>query len=152
LHLDHQVQVAFYVIALRAWADALRITDLTFDHVGAVWLPVAADRLDDVKSISREFVRIVPFNLSLITPMVEEYLFQKLPALLMKPVRDLDWHLNPFCSVCEFTDVCRKDSLDQRHLSLIPNMSHSDYRWLKVFMLLYFSLSFLMLFRGEIAI
>ncbi|KAG0278089.1 Tripartite DNA replication factor [Linnemannia exigua] len=108
--ISHQFQVTLYAIFLDHLIKVNGQTDrVEVDLQGGVWTP---DR-DDPHVFSLAFMR----------PIIENFIYKELPAMLMKPLDKATWHIDSPCHQCEFLDSCKKDARDQMTLSLIPMLS-----------------------------
>ncbi|KAG0084790.1 Tripartite DNA replication factor [Podila epicladia] len=74
------------------------------------------------------------FSLSFMRPIVERFMLEELPAILSKPLRDAEWHIDGPCSQCEFLPRCRIEAETQKTLSLIPLLSKKSALWIKSLM------------------
>lgn len=61
-------------------------------------------------------------------------MLDELPAILSKPLKDAEWHIDSPCSQCEFLPRCRIEAETQRTLSLIPLLSKKSAQWIKSLM------------------
>ncbi|KAF9132533.1 Tripartite DNA replication factor [Mortierella sp. 14UC] len=108
--ISHQFQVTLYAIFLDHLIKINGETDLVeVDLQGGVWTP---DR-DDPHNFSLAFMR----------PIIENFIYKELPAILMKSLDKAVWHIDSPCYQCEFLDSCKNDARDQMTLSLIPMLS-----------------------------
>ncbi|KAG0375559.1 Tripartite DNA replication factor [Mortierella sp. AD032] len=108
--ISHQFQVTLYAIFLDHLIKVNGQTDhIEVDLQGGVWTP---DR-DEPHVFSLAFMR----------PIIENFIYKELPAMLMKPLDKAAWHIDSPCHQCEFLDSCKKDARDQMTLSLIPMLS-----------------------------
>lgn len=63
------------------------------------------------------------FSLAFMRPIIENFIYNELPAILMKPLNRAVWHIDSPCHQCEFLDSCKDDAREQMTLSLIPMLS-----------------------------
>ncbi|MDO9018375.1 MAG: AAA domain-containing protein [Deltaproteobacteria bacterium] len=109
LKASHRIQVTLYALLLRevlAHADIPVPVDL---DEAAIWL----------------FAQPRPerFPLSLTVGVVEEFLRDRVSAVLSAPKDDVAWHLFYRCEWCEFYQPCRAEADAARSVSLIPYLS-----------------------------
>lgn len=89
---------------------------------GAVWLPIS--RPDGSAQDTSSQAALEHFPVSVLLPRVRDLLQSVIPGLLKKRQPELDWHLNPICKPCDFSDRCREE-VGERFGSL-PGISLSD--------------------------
>ncbi|KAF9547215.1 Tripartite DNA replication factor [Mortierella hygrophila] len=108
--ISHQFQVTLYAIFLDHLIRINRQTDLVEVALqGGVWTP---DRGDPHV-----------FSLAFMRPIIENFIYKELPAILTKPLNEAVWHIDSPCLQCEFLDSCKDDAREQMTLSLIPMLS-----------------------------
>ncbi|KAF9092872.1 Tripartite DNA replication factor [Mortierella sp. AD031] len=108
--ISHQFQVTLYTIFLDHLIKVNGQTGLVeVDLQGGVWTP------------DREDPHV--FSLAFMRPIIENFIYKELPAILMKPLRQAVWHIDSPCHQCEFLDSCKDDAREQMTLSLIPTLS-----------------------------
>ncbi|KAG2016116.1 hypothetical protein CC2G_009317 [Coprinopsis cinerea AmutBmut pab1-1] len=123
---SHHVQIYFYSLCLQHLLMAP-----FFEAAGkaGVWLPpedgfnVAPPSFDDIKSI----------DLSLLSPSLDTFLFDRLPRLLSLPKSRVKWHFNPLCSGCDYSAQCKRTVIREGRLGTMPNVSINDARVLQEF-------------------
>ncbi|KAF9301843.1 Tripartite DNA replication factor [Mortierella antarctica] len=119
--ISHQFQVTLYAIFLDHLIKVHKQEDnIEIDVQGGVWIPSDPEP----KTFSLSFVR----------PIVERFMLEELPAILSKPLKDAEWHIDDPCSQCEFLPRCRIEAETQRTLSLIPLLSKKSAQWIKSLM------------------
>ncbi|KAK5798768.1 P-loop containing nucleoside triphosphate hydrolase protein [Linnemannia elongata] len=108
--ISHQFQVTLYAIFLDHLIRVNGQTDRVEVHLqGGVWTPDCVDPH--------------VFSLVFMRPIIENFLYRELPAILMKPLSQATWHIDSPCHQCEFLDSCKDDAREQLTLSLIPMLS-----------------------------
>ncbi|KAI9207287.1 uncharacterized protein BJ171DRAFT_596851 [Polychytrium aggregatum] len=141
--ISHQVQIGYYWLAIQAlilefaqtrpefslkdssvsfqYQDQL--IELARDGFGEVWIPHKTDptRRDPAGC----------FSVSVLRPLLEDFLFRQLPSIMAKPAGEAAWHLREACQGCEYMDECRAVAVSQQTLSAIPNLSSHDFDFLK---------------------
>ena len=109
LKASHRVQVTLYALLLRE----------VLAHAG-ISIPVDLDEaaiwLFDQPTPER-------FSLSLSISVVEEFLRDRVAAVLSAPKEDVAWHLFFRCEWCEFYEPCRAEADATASVSLIPYLS-----------------------------
>lgn len=109
LKASHRVQVTLYALILREalarWGIALEV-DL---DEAAIWL--------------FERPEPEPVALALTRGVVEDFLRDRVPAVLASPPEDVAWHLFFRCEWCEYYDHCREEADRTRSVSLLPYLS-----------------------------
>lgn len=91
--------------------------NIEIDVQGGVWIPSDPEP----KTFSLLFMR----------PIVERFMLEELPAILSKPFKYAEWHIDGVCDQCEFLPRCRTDAESQKTLSLIPLLSKKSALWIK---------------------
>ncbi|KAJ1531173.1 hypothetical protein HK096_007851, partial [Nowakowskiella sp. JEL0078] len=89
------------------------------DPSGEIWMPNTNEQLD-IPSQNEIF------SISMILPVVEDFLFRQLPGIVSKKESDIPWHFNQLCEDCEYREGCRKNAINQKKISAIPNISFND--------------------------
>ena len=46
------------------------------------------------------------FDIALVLPMVENFLYEQLPRILALPLDQVPWHYHNVCATCEFAPRC----------------------------------------------
>ncbi|KAF7321769.1 AAA-12 domain-containing protein [Mycena kentingensis (nom. inval.)] len=114
---SHHVQIYFYQLCL-----SYLLPQPLFQPAdnAAIWLPPAggfdADTvpsLDDLKSI----------NIHLLAPSLDDFLFRRLPKIVLRPKGELQWHLNPLCRACPYEEECTEKTVAEGRLGTMPNIS-----------------------------
>ncbi|KND03425.1 uncharacterized protein SPPG_00910 [Spizellomyces punctatus DAOM BR117] len=124
--ISHQVQIGYYWLALneifQEWVaeHPNRDVQLIGDDTGVVWIP----------STNSRHPTSGQFSVSLLRPLLEDFLFRDVPAILGRELKNVPWQYNSLCSGCEFMDRCRKEVVDEEKLSMIPQLSMKDHRFL----------------------
>ena len=121
MKLSHQVQVTFYHLALSYIIEEIAargVTDLQLSNIGGIWRPGS-----DLESLDE-------FSIALTRPMLEEFVYERLPAILSQPRTEVSCHYSAVCASCPFKDHCRENAIRDKDLSCIPYLSASDKRWL----------------------
>ncbi|KAG0006117.1 Tripartite DNA replication factor [Entomortierella chlamydospora] len=115
---SHQIQVTLYAIFLSHLIKVNKQEHLVeIDPRGGVWIP----QHKEPQTFSLVFMR----------PIVENFIFEELPSILMKPLRSAVWHIDSPCLQCEFLPSCKVDAAKQNTLSLIPLLSKKSALWVK---------------------
>ncbi|KAF9198227.1 Tripartite DNA replication factor [Haplosporangium sp. Z 27] len=116
--ISHQIQVTLYAIFLDHLIKVNKQEHLVeIDPRGGVWVP--------------QYQEPQTFSLAFMRPIVENFIYEELPMILMKPLRSTVWHIDIPCLQCEFLDSCKMDAKDQKTLSLIPSLSKKSALWIK---------------------
>ncbi|KAF9159765.1 Tripartite DNA replication factor [Actinomortierella ambigua] len=116
--LSHEVQVTLYAIFLEHLIKVHRQDDLIeVDTQGGVWLPASKEPYQ--------------FSLAFMRPAVKDFLYQDLPAILLKPLNQAVWHVHAPCNQCNYLEQCKKEAKEQRTLSLVPGLSKSHATWIR---------------------
>lgn len=90
---------------------------LEIDPRGGVWVPIQSEPK--------------VFSLAFMQPIVENFIFRELPALLIKPKQSVVWHIDDPCLQCEFLAGCKKDAAEEKTLSVIPLLAKKPAIWIK---------------------
>ncbi|KAF9987191.1 Tripartite DNA replication factor [Mortierella antarctica] len=110
MKVSHQFQVTLYAIFLD---HLIKVHDqqhlVEIDIHGGVWIP----SYEEPRTFSLTFMR----------PIVETFIYNELPSILLKPPRSLVWHIDSPCHQCEFLATCKNDAKEQMTLSVIPMLS-----------------------------
>ncbi|KAF9987245.1 Tripartite DNA replication factor [Modicella reniformis] len=118
IKISHQFQVTLYAIFLDHLIKVNKQQHLLeIDPRGGVWIP----NQDEPKVFSLAFMR----------PIVENFIFRDLPAILIKPWKSVTWYLDDPCRQCEFLAGCTKDASEQKTLSVIPLLTKKSAIWVK---------------------
>ncbi|KAG0365645.1 Tripartite DNA replication factor [Gamsiella multidivaricata] len=118
IKVSHQFQVTLYAIFLDHLIKLHGQQDLVeVDFRGGVWIP--------------QHEEPTTFSLAFMRPVVEEFIFRDLPAILKKPLRSVVWHIDNSCHQCEFLPRCKGDALEEKTLSVIPLLSKRSALWIK---------------------
>ncbi|KAF9023518.1 Tripartite DNA replication factor [Haplosporangium bisporale] len=116
--ISHQFQVTLYAIFLDHLIKLNKQQDnIEIDIQGGVWIPSDPEPKT--------------FSLSFMRPIVERFMLEELPAILSKPLKNAEWHIDGPCGQCEFLPRCRVDAETQKTLSLIPLLSKRSALWIK---------------------
>ncbi|KAG0032942.1 hypothetical protein BGZ81_009718 [Podila clonocystis] len=105
---------------IRIVAGSKRQDNIEIDSQGGVWIPSDPEPKT--------------FSLSFMRPIVERFMLEELPAILSKPLKDAEWHIDGPCSQCEFLPRCSNEAETQRTLSLVPLLSKKSALWMKSLM------------------
>ncbi|KAI1317207.1 Tripartite DNA replication factor [Mortierella claussenii] len=115
---SHQFQVTLYSIFLDHLIKLHKQEHLVeLDPLGGVWIP----QHEEPRTFSLTFMR----------PVVENFIYKELPAILMKPLRSAVWHIDSPCLQCEFLPRCKSDAREEQTLSVIPLLSKKSALWVK---------------------
>ncbi|KAF9947332.1 Tripartite DNA replication factor [Mortierella alpina] len=110
MKVSHQFQVTLYAIFLDHLIRVYHQEHLVeIDIHGGVWIP----SYEEPRTFSLTFMR----------PIVETFIYQELPSILLKPPGSLVWHIDSPCHQCEFLATCKDDAKEQMTLSVIPMLS-----------------------------
>ncbi|KAF9116301.1 Tripartite DNA replication factor [Mortierella sp. AM989] len=116
--ISHQIQVTLYAIFIDHLIKVYGQEHLLeIDPQGGVWIP----QYQDPQSFSLTFMR----------PIVEKFIFEELPSILMKPLVSAKWHIDSPCHQCDFLTNCKVDAIEQKTLSSIPLLSKKSALWVK---------------------
>ncbi|KAH6869217.1 hypothetical protein BKA70DRAFT_1131921 [Coprinopsis sp. MPI-PUGE-AT-0042] len=61
-----------------------------------------------------------------LAPSIHRLIFKTLPQKLALLGEDVEWHLNPLCSSCEFEACCKAQMVENAHIGTIPNLSQRE--------------------------
>jgi hypothetical protein len=96
------------------------------------------DDEDDDDAVSEEegikfqgFQPPISTPVSILLPPLRRFLFKQLPPILSLPKNRLEWHLNPSCQGCEFLDNCKSNTIAEKRLGMIPDLSKSDATFIR---------------------
>ncbi|KAF9583687.1 hypothetical protein BGW38_008857, partial [Lunasporangiospora selenospora] len=116
--ISHQFQVTLYAIFLEHLIKINHQEDLVeINPSGGVWIPSYTEP------------RI--FSLTFMQPVVENFIYKELPAMLSKPLQKAVWHIDSPCLQCEFLPNCKVDAKEQMTLSLVPLLSKASSLFIK---------------------
>lgn len=134
LKTSHTAQIGFYHICLEnllstaADEAATKVSEISTYKIvpseqASIWLPNPKD-MDDL-------LAPVPTPVSLLLQSLRTFLFKTLPQILQLPRDQIEWHLNPSCHGCEFWERCKSETISEKRLGLIPNLSVSEGRFIR---------------------
>ncbi|KAH6876936.1 hypothetical protein BKA70DRAFT_1127786 [Coprinopsis sp. MPI-PUGE-AT-0042] len=61
-----------------------------------------------------------------LAPSIHRLIFKTLPQKLALVGDEVEWHLNPLCSDCEFEAGCKAQTVENAHIGTIPNLSQRE--------------------------
>lgn len=94
-----------------------------FEPVGTsgVWIPPPNQRTG-----SPSFDGLRTISVSLLSLALDDFLFDKLPEILSRPRKRVEWHFNPLCRGCPFENECSNWAEEEGRLGAMPDISLQD--------------------------
>ncbi|KAH6873749.1 hypothetical protein BKA70DRAFT_1129813 [Coprinopsis sp. MPI-PUGE-AT-0042] len=121
----HQIQTYLYHICLGHFLQGPLF--VPSGRVG-VWLP---PRNPSRAYPLASFSDIKKTSISSLAPSLDNFIFKILPRNLALAGEDVEWHLNPLCSDCEFENHCKADTVEKNRIGAIANLSRGEGRSLR---------------------
>ncbi|KAG8771212.1 hypothetical protein FRC16_005981, partial [Serendipita sp. 398] len=141
LKSSHTAQIGFYHLCLDILLaplepDSTSSSDPTQTRIvpgkqATIWLrpPQSIEAPDDQDSNADSYLP-VSTSTSLLLPPLRTFLFKSLPSILTSSKDQVEWHLNPACQGCEFLSGCKKETVQNARLGMIPNLSIPDAKFI----------------------
>lgn len=124
---SYQVQISCYYLALQALIQEASLDCCArLSPRGLVWLPRSPAEL-----YRPDLYVMLEFDIALMVPLLCDFLYERLPAILVTRPDEVAWHYNPVCASCEYTGRCSQAALTTGNLSNVPYLSGPDRRWLQ---------------------
>ncbi|KAL5512604.1 hypothetical protein ACEPAG_3257 [Sanghuangporus baumii] len=129
---SHHVQIYFYHICL----ESLLPSHYHPMGTAAVWIPPSIYGGEDASSSASEpsFDNLRSIATPLLSPPLDDYLFNKIPYILDCQKEEVKWHLNPLCRGCTYERDCTERAVQDGELGVMPNVSIPDAEVLRAFL------------------
>eukprot|EP00943_MAST-04B_sp_MAST-4B-sp1_P001609 g1609.t1 len=133
--LEHRVQVAFYVLALRSTLEAMASQHSWRTRSGKMKV-----RISDVAGVWRNGTDKpnVFFVNNMVQTLCNFFKSQLMNEILThdrynKGYKVQDWHFSKNCVGCRWFDTCKQEMLETRTLSYIHHIEKEEKEWLEKF-------------------